>query len=146
MKVSDWIRQNPGMAVTVSAESTLEQVMDQLLEQPCLRDIYIISEEGYVIGHLSHKKMTHLYLSEHRPVHTRRQIMERVAHGSARELMESHFAYALPDEELDDVLHRQLDHDVEDMPVLDERGILLGVINLTMVLRSLQKGEIGNSS
>ena len=45
------------------------------------------------------------------------------------------------DEELDDVLHRQLEHEIEDMPVLDANGALLGAVNLTRVLRAFMRAE-----
>jgi CBS-domain-containing membrane protein len=82
-----------------------------------------------------------MVLIEHRPIHTRRQILERVARGSARELMETHFASARPEEELDDVLDHLLEHGVENMPVVDAGGRSLGVINLTEVLAALHSGS-----
>ena len=63
--------------------------------------------------------------------------MMRIAGGSARELMDTEFTFARPEEELDNVLHWQLEHDVEDMPVINGDGKLLGVINLRVVLREM---------
>lgn len=122
MKVSEWIVRFPGHIVTIHPESSLEQAVDQLLAKPCVQDIYVVSNEDMVLGHLSHKRLTCLLLAEHRPIHTRRQIMERVVFGSAEELMEGEFVFARPDEELDDVLCRFVDHDLQDMVVLDEQG------------------------
>jgi hypothetical protein len=51
--------------------------------------------------------------------------------------MSSSFASAAPAEELEKLLHRQLEHEIEDMPVLNGAGRLLGAINLTRVLREL---------
>jgi CBS domain-containing protein len=64
--------------------------------------------------------------------------MEKVAGGPALELMNSHFPTASPDEELDNVLHRQLEHDIEDMVVVDSDGVLLGAVSLTAVLKALR--------
>jgi CBS domain-containing protein len=113
----------------------LGAIIDRLLEQDVPRDVYVVSAEGRVLGHLSHRRLARLLLAEHRPVHTRRQIMERVCGGTAEELMEPHFVYAHPDEELEDVLHRLLEHEIEDMAVIDDLGLLVGAINLTEVLR-----------
>ena len=68
--------------------------------------------------------------------------VERVAGGTARELMQADFPSSRPDEELDMVLHRQLEHDIEDMPVLAADGTLLGAVNLSEVLRAVRRGEI----
>ena len=141
MKVSEWICQHPGHTITVSPNWPLEKVVDLMLAEKCLRDIYVVSEEGHVIGHLSHKKLVRLLLAKQQPVHTRRQIMERVSGGTAQELMNTEFVYALPDEELDNVLFRQLDHDIEDMPVIDGEGILFGTVNMTAALKEIRKAE-----
>ena len=141
MKVSKWIRQCPGQVVTVSPDWMLEEIVDRLLQQSGLRDVYVVADDGRVLGHLSHRRLARLLLVEHRPVHSRRQIMERVAGGAAHELMESHFPSAHPDEELEDVLHRLLENDMEDMAVVDDLGVLVGAVNLTAVLRGMRQRE-----
>lgn len=139
MKVSEWISRFPGHIVTIHPESSLEQAVDRLLAEPCVQDIYVVSGENLVLGHLSHKRLACLLLAEHRPIHTRRQIMERVVFGVAGELMEGAFVFAGPDEELDDVLCRFVEHDLQDMVVLNEQGVLVGGINLNTVLREIRK-------
>jgi len=144
MKIAEWLQRHPAEVVTVSADASLEQVLAVLLSKPGLRDIYVLADDGQVTGHLSHNKLARLVLAEHRPVHTRRQIIERIACGSAREIMSTHFSTAHPEEELDNVLHRQLEHDVEDMPVIDSEGRLLGTINLTELLHEAYKQSAGS--
>ena len=86
-------------------------------------------------------------MAEHRPIHSPRQILERVSCGCAHELMDSHFIHANPEEDLEDVLHRQLEFYVEDMVVIDEQQHLLGTINLTTVLREfLENSDEINST
>ncbi len=146
MRVSDWIQAHPALAATIAQGAALEQAMDRMLDQACVRDLYIVTETGSIAGHLSHKKLAHLLLAEHRPVHTRRQLMERVASETVDELMYTHFVFAHPDEELDNVLHRQLEHEIEDMPVIDDQGTVLGVINLSTMLREMRReDECGTS-
>lgn len=144
MKVSDWIRLHPQKAVTAPPEWTLGQIVERVLAEPGVRDIYVVGDDGRVLGHISHRRLARLFLAEHRPVHTLRQIFERVAGGVADELMDTHFVSAHPDEELDNILHRQLEHDVEDMPVLDADGVVLGVVRLREVLRAFRArgGEV----
>lgn len=139
MKVSEWIQRFPGHIVTIQPESSLEEAVDQMLSGPGVHDIYVVTGEGFVLGHLSHKRLACLLLAEHRPVHTRRQIMERVVAGSAAKLMEGEYVFARINEEIDGVLHRFIEHDLQDMPVLDDRGILAGGINLNTILREIRK-------
>ena len=141
MKVSLWLQRNPGAAVTVQPDDSLETVLDHLLDAPCyLRDIYVVERDGRLAGHISHRRLAEYMLAEHRPEHTRRQMMERVTGGGcAVDFMDVHFPTASPSEELEDVLHRQLEKGLEDMPVVDPDGSLLGAVNLTQVLRELRR-------
>lgn len=141
MKVSDWLRQHPIKAGVVQEDWSLEQIMDELLGNSRLKDLYVLDSNKQVIGHLNYKKLARLVLAEHCAHHTRNQLLERVAAGSAVELMEAHFVSANPDESLDEILYRQLDHWVEDLPVINQQGELLGVINLSDILLEVMKAE-----
>ena len=125
--------------MTIHPKSSLEKTLDQMLSGVCVQDVYVVSDDGMILGHLSHKRLAGLLLVEHRPIHTRRQLMERVVVGVAEEIMSGEFVFARPDEELDDVLHRFVEHDLQDMPVLDTQGFLVGGINLNTVLREILK-------
>lgn len=139
MKVSHWLNQHPMHAGVVREDWGLEQIMEKLLSNSRLNDLYVINAQKQVIGHLNYKKLAKLVLAEHRSTHTRSQILERVVPGTAAELMETHFASASPDENLNEIIVRQLDHWVEDLPVINHQGELLGVINLSDVLMEVMK-------
>lgn len=141
MKVSDWLRKHPTHAGIVQEHWSLEQVMEKLLGNSRLNDLYVIDSKNVVVGHLSYKKLAKLVLAEHCNYHTRSQILERITGGTAAELMEIHFATASPDEELAEILFRQLDHWVEDLPVVNSAGEFLGVINLSDVLLVVMKSN-----
>ncbi len=141
MKVSDWLRKHPIHPGVVQEDWSLEQIMEKLLSNSRLNDLYVLDANNQVIGHLSYKKLAKLVLAEHSAHHTRSQILERVVSGTASELMEAHFVSASPDENLDEILYRLLDHWVEDLPVIDQRGELQGVINLSDVLLEVMKSD-----
>lgn len=142
MKVSDWLSKHPTHAGIVREDWTLEQIMQRLLSNSRLNDLYVLDADDQLVGHLSYKKLAKLVLAEHCIAHTRSQILERVTAGTAAELMEVHFASATADEELDDIIFRQLDHWVEDLPVIDQEGKLIGIINLSDVLLDVMKKDI----
>lgn len=136
-RIGDWIERHPGMPVMVVAGATLDALIDRVVTQHC-RDIYIADDDGRIAGHISHARLARILLAEHRPMHSRRQLVERVAGGSAADLMDTHFVQAHPEESLDVAIYRQLDHDIEDMPVIDDDGVVRGTINLTEVLRAVR--------
>ena len=139
MKVSEWLDKHADNIVTVPPTAALTDVMCRLLDEPCLRDIYVAADDGRLLGHISHRRLAEHVLAEARPTHTRRQLMERVAGGTAADFMNSVLATASPGESLDEVLARQLEMELEDMPVVDDEGQVLGAINLTHVLQNFMK-------
>lgn len=142
MTVAEWIKHHPRHVVTAPVSSSVREVVELMSGQPGLRDVYVVSGPE-ILGHISIQSLASIVLAEHRSRHTRHQIMARVTMGSdLRDLMDARFASARIDEELDDVLDRQFDHGVEDMPVLDDAGRMRGSINLTEVLRAASQGEI----
>ncbi len=141
MKVSDWLIKHPVHAGVVYADWNLQQIMEKLLGNSRLNDLYVLDSANKVIGHLSYKKLAKLVLADHCVCHTRSQLLERVVSGSAEELMEVHFASADPEENLNEILYRQLDHWVEDLPVINQQNELLGVINLSDVLLTVMKSD-----
>jgi CBS-domain-containing membrane protein len=148
MKVSDWLALHSDVIVTVPADCPVDAVIARLLQETCLRDVYVVAGDGRLLGHITHKRLAEHLLAEHRPAHSRRQLMERVAGGTARDFMNSSFVVAAPGEELEDVLNRQLEMEIEDMPVLDQSGRVLGAVNLTSVLREFMRASCddGNPS
>ena len=141
MKVAEWLKRHPSTAITVPPDCPLEKVMDRVLAERCLRDIYVVSREGKLIGHLSYQKLIHFVLAKHRAVHTRRQLMQRVAAEVSEDLMNAQVVYAKPDEEVDNVIDRQLEHGIDDMPVIDDQGVMLGVINIHITMKEFRKNS-----
>lgn len=143
MTVAEWISAKPGLAQVVAADRPLEQLIDLLLSRPEMRDIYVVDSDQAVLGHVSRRKLVAHYLADFCPVQTRRQLLSRVDGCVAAELMDANFAYARPEEELDAVLYRHLEHDLEELPVLDRQNRLLGSVNLSAVIESMRSKECG---
>ena len=142
MKVSDWLLAHPALPVTVDPDADIGRVAERFLAYPCLRDIYIATTDGRLRGCIRHRRLTRIILAEHLPIQTSHEIMERVSGGAARDLMDRDFVSAHPDEEIDNVLHRMLEYEVEDMPVFDSEHRIIGNINLTEVMRAALNGDL----
>lgn len=142
MRVSDWIKFHPKKPVTVAKDETIEQVAATLLAHEGLRDLYVISPEDHILGVVRHKRLARLMLAQHLPVQTSHEIMERISGGVVADIMERDYVSAKPQEVLDNVLNRMIQYEVEDMPVIDDANRAIGNINLTDVLRAVQRGEL----
>jgi len=136
MTVAEWLNEHPGHILVVQEDAMLEETLALFKRYPDAQDIYVNDVKGCVVGHISKLRIASIVLAEHSQTHSHRQLIEQVASGNARELMGRHFPTARLDEALDDVIHRQLEHQLHDMAVLDAEGRLAGTISLTCLLQS----------
>lgn len=136
MKIADWLELHPVHGVTVDRDASLEEAACALLVEPECRDVYVTDADGRVIGHLGFRRLAGVLLSAHRPTHSRRQMLERVARGPVHEFMDRRFIAARLDENVHHVLHPHMERRVEDIPVLDGDGRLVGVIRLVDLVRA----------
>jgi len=135
--VAQWLDKHPGHQLAVQEDAAMEEILILFNSYPDVQDIYVTDPQGCVVGHISKLRIARIVLSEHSQTHSHRQLIEQVASGNARELMGRHFPTARLKEALDDVIHRQLEHQLHDMAVLDTEGRLVGTISLTGLLQSL---------
>ncbi|MBE0438991.1 MAG: CBS domain-containing protein [Gammaproteobacteria bacterium] len=132
--LDDWLEQHQAQPVIVDETASICELANELLAMG-KRDAYVVNNTHRVIGHISYAKVANQLLSEHRSTHTHRQLFARVIEPTAKELMDPHFTSAYKDELLCDVIHRQLDHGLDDLIVLDrDSHKALGVIQMSDIL------------
>lgn len=136
MKIADWLDHRAVKGVTVARDASLEEAASALLDEPECRDVYVTDAGGRVVGHLGFRRLAGLLLAAHRPTHSRRQMLDRVARGPVGEFMDQHFIAARLDENVHEVLHQHMERRVEDIPVLDGEERLVGVIRLVDLIRA----------
>lgn len=136
--VQDWLTQHQQPMVLVAPDTSLLDILKQMLAADCL-DAYVV-EDNHVLGHLSFNNLVNHLFTQERPIHTHRQLFARIsADAGAEELMDPHFAYCRPDEQINQVLHRLLQVGVSDLIVLAPDDSPMGVVKLTQLIReSLQ--------
>ena len=139
MKIVQWLEQHQHQVTSVSPQCSLHEMLDVLLAaRPSSTDVYVVDDEGRLLGHIPAQLIFSHYLAEHQPVQSRRQLIHRVTCSNAEEMMEPHPFMARLDEEMDDVLPRQLQQGIAELAVVDGKDRLCGVIDLYSVARSLR--------
>lgn len=136
MTVLQWLQAHPGHTLVVNEATTLNELLEQINAHAEVQDIYVVDRKERVVGHISKLRIANIVFTRYRRRHNRRQFMEWVSTGCAGELMERDFPTARLNEELDSVIHRMLEHQLQDLAVLDEHGGLAGTISMTELLRS----------
>lgn len=141
MKASKWLEHHPAEALTVATTDSLADAATTLLAHPDSRELYVLDEEGRVCGHLGFRRLAGIFLAHLRPTHSRRQLVERITPSTVREYMDERVLYMRPDERISEVLHQHMERRVEDIPVVDDNGRLMGVIRVADLLRAAIEEE-----
>lgn len=134
MKIADWLERYNITWVTVERDASLEEAARAMLGEPECRDLYVTDAEKRVVGHLRFRQLAEVLL--HRSTYSRRQLIERVAPGPVSEYMDQYFISAQVDEQVQDVLYKNMERWVEDIPVLDGDNRLVGIIRLIDLVRA----------
>ena len=141
MKTSEWLKTHPVTALTVAGESSLEDAARVLLDDPAGRDLFVLDPEGRVLGQLGFWHVATLLLAELRPTQSLRELVERITLGNVADHMNDQVLTVGVDDDVEDILYQHdlfqqhVERRVEDIPVVDEEGRLLGVIRLSDLLR-----------
>ena len=141
MKTSEWLKTHPVTALTVAGESSLEDAARVLLDDPAGRDLFVLDPEGRVLGQLGFWHVATLLLAELRPTQSLRELVERITLGNVADHMNDQVLTVRGEDEVEDILYQHdlfqqhAERRVEDIPVVDEEGRLLGVIRLSDLLR-----------
>lgn len=139
MLLSEWLMKNPAEYITVNEEASLETIITKVMQHPVINDIYVVDSNDCPVGHISKMRLARIYLSEHRQTQSRRQLLERVVMGCAREIMSSSFPIGHADEYIFDVIHKQVEHELFDMAVINNSGRMIGAVTINDILRSYLK-------
>ncbi|WP_428266178.1 CBS domain-containing protein [Haliangium sp.] len=141
MTVAEWLAAAPVEVATVTTDASLEDAVDRMLALAGSRSVFVTDDDGRLVGYLPHRRLAALLLAEFRRSHSPRHLSERIHGGHIHELMHRPHPVGA-DADLAHALHHLLDLGDEDLPVIDADRRLVGVINLTAVLRAFRAGRL----
>jgi len=141
VRVGDIFQVVCGKAVTVRADQSLHDAVRVLLErpEPNSRKLYVVDGQGRLAGIVTLETiMRHIgyYYSVRKPgVMSFFQFLREILKGSAGEIMQKEPARVTKEDRVLDALKLMVEHHVNDLPVVDEGGAVVGELNGLEVLR-----------
>ena len=111
---------------TVSPRATVEAAI-RLLEAQEIRHLPVVNEAGELVGMLSDRDLRGNLGADGGPP------------GSARivDVMNGDVIQALADDDLLEIAELMVDNKVGAIPIVDERGVLVGIVSYVDILRSM---------
>ena len=111
---------------TVTPRATVESAI-QLLERLEIRHLPVVNESGELVGMLSDRDLRGTLGADGGPP------------GSARivDIMNGDVIQALADDDVIDIAELMVDNKIGAVPIVDERGVLVGIVSYVDILRSM---------
>jgi CBS domain-containing protein len=131
-------------SVRVREEDSLEQVVSTVLEHPGFHDVCVVNDGGYLLGVINIKKLFRTIFFHHADPHLMtRQLIELASSEIAGHIMVSDPLVCLETESLDNAIGKMVQHDLGELPVIDEQRKLLGSLSMNLVFGFWLEGEKG---
>lgn len=141
MNIGDALEQLGSLPyLAITGEATMEDAAEQVTGKRQVRGIYVVDEEGRLLGAISLGVLIrHLSSARHRPQFHMRSLLNRITSEKLADLMDRHVISAGKEEDLQLVIDRMMTANLKEIPVVDENRRLLGVVGLFDLWHSLEK-------
>ncbi|HEB76288.1 MAG TPA: CBS domain-containing protein [Nitrospirae bacterium] len=132
--------------ITVDEDATIDEVVDRMLTHQRDRAVYVVDKEGMLAGIISLGDISRHLLSEgiyHGESHIPgRSILSTFMAEKAADIMTKSVVTTMPDEELNSMIKKMIDHRLKVIPVVDGSGKLIASVNLLDVFELKAREKI----
>lgn len=130
--------------LTVERSALLTDAVARLLKDPRHRTVFVL-EDNAIKGLITTRELIRILAVEERLDNTKplRECAHTLFTHEAECVMNKQFVSVTPGDRLADVIKKMEEHDMEELPVVDENGGLIGIINGLEILAACRKLGIG---
>jgi CBS domain-containing protein len=132
----------------ITRNTSLKELVLAFGDDPTTRSLYVINSEGIYEGIITLNDLVrvvffyHLKTEKGPSLKTYLSLIATKAH----EIMSNEAVFAKDDEDLDTVLNRMFENEIQEIPIVDDRMKIIGEINLLELLiawleKSIVRGE-----
>jgi CBS domain-containing protein len=126
----------------ISQDSDLGETIDTIARFPHSRLLYVVDNEGRLIGTVSLGNLVrHFFSGSHEPRIHARSLLSMITSETAKDIMERHPIFAGEEEVVEEVLKRMIEKNVKEIAVLDGEERPIGDITMIDLLRLLISNE-----
>lgn len=122
MKVRDYYQRVTPEADLVNVDTSIEDIIEIIAENPASRSVYVIDDEEKLVGIISVKEILNILGAKHL-----RKRSVALAHGilakTAQDIMRDAESVS-PDDDLDEALKKSVLHGIEDLPVVENDKVI----------------------
>ena len=119
----------------VGESASVSEIIDTFAASRHSRLLYVLNDQGRLVGVISFGRMVrHVFFHYNGRDYDNRGLVHMAFSENARDFMERGALAAKLDDRIEDVLARMLDHNVKEVPVLDDEGRVLADLTMADLL------------
>jgi CBS domain-containing protein len=120
----------------VSKRATVSEIIDAFAASDHSRILYVVDDEGSFRGVLSLGNMIrHVFFHYHDPSIDSRSLVSMVVSETAGDFMQKEPMVAMLSDDVEAVLQRMIDHNVKEIPILDDEKRVVADLTIVDLLK-----------
>ena len=132
--INELISHSPTIPLVVQKNASLVQIVSLICKHCDPRDVYVVNDSNKLLGIIPFRNILRLVSNEYLPNLSRREVFEIVIPCSAEDLMMTTFDSLLMDDNVAELAPKLLTDFINEIPVVDLKGKLVGTIKLSILL------------
>jgi CBS domain-containing protein len=128
--------------LSVSADSTLEKVAEQITREKRIRGIYVLDKRGRLEGYLSLGVLIrNVVISRNQPRFHIRSLLTQITSEKVADIMETHVVCARKNDPVERILDLMGDRNMKEIPIVDEDRRIIAIATILDLWRLIEKGK-----
>ncbi len=122
---------------TIDLRTPVLELIQKFLKTPIIHQFYVVNENKKLIGIINRKRLFRsLYHHYLQPSTRISELFQLATAENVEQMLDTHFFSAKPDDDINDVIKLMLEHDIYEIPVVDDKGCLCGKLDAIDFLKS----------
>ncbi len=135
MKIGEIIEKARSLPfIQIPADCPIDKVAEQLLENPQVRGIYVVDDQGRLLGEVSPGRIIRTVCAARKiPQFGPRRLLTGLTCETVEDILDEDVLYARKDQDLEEVIELMLNRNIKEIPIVDESHRIvanLGILEL----------------
>ena len=141
MKINEALDKIEGQPyLSVSADSTLERVAEQIRRQKQIRGIYVLDKHGRLEGYLSLGVLIrNVVISRNQPRFHIRSLLTQITSEKVADIMETRVVCARKNDSVERILDLMGDRNMKEIPIVDDDRRIIAIANILDLWRLVEE-------
>ncbi len=131
----------------VPAEASLREVVRKMVEDLKTREVYVLDQDGRFLGVITLRRLARWVFASELPRDVSpTELLDLISSRTAGDLALRKPAYVREDDPLEKLLQVMFRYDINEIPVVDAEGRIVGNLNMLEILAAWLEGRLGDPS